>query len=125
MLQPHSGALCCRSVTPGDNQLNPLLPVQTYFYFWCCLSARVYDCFCLGKCSICHDYSACLCCLMSTNSLQTTMGLINERRYGNRDLDTSQKPEPKALRLFLAAADVHKGLQMVSRTVGVQGKEIF
>lgn len=53
------------------------------------------------------------------------MGLINERRYGNRDLDTSQKPEPKELRLFLAAADVHKSLQMVSRTVGVQGKEMI
>lgn len=41
------------------------------------------------KWSIRHDYSACLCRLMSTNSLQTTLALINEHRYGDRDLDTS------------------------------------
>lgn len=40
------------------------------------------------------------------------LGLINEHRYGNRGFDTSLKLELKELRLFLAAADLHKKSQL-------------
>lgn len=73
-----------------------------------------------------HDYSACLCPLMSTNSLQTTLALINEHRYGDRDLDTSLFPHVIYMDVFQNDPSIHflADPALFSQTLQVRGHPI-